>query len=242
MKNELIYTVKTGVLAFESISHVHSFTKYLFSCSGGHVENADTKRNFALSLKTNEYTFKHIKKPTDQYTDFRDRWRQLMINENVWLNDLFYSCFAVVIEDRIITNMIVLPEGISEREIEDRELLVEGSVEIYSSNAQNYDDTVQVEDVIQNMAEFTNLHNKKKVVWYQDCDIGDMEMVDQIIHKQILDSFIQEDFTAVLSVTHYDQQETNCCYHIHRLMLENKKLKAFLKEEAKELTKKETNK
>jgi len=206
--NELIYFANWGQQEFTNGGHVQNFLKYLFSCSKSHTENHKTKDNFYLTLdkETNKLSkFSHVTDPKDKYNKFKNKFWNELSDETTIINDLNYVAFAIIIGDRVISNIYKKDKS------DPNVLRGDLSNDIFSMVVTSYFNR-DVDQYYQTVDGFIDCG--KEYVYFNDATDEERLIIEKRVHKELIKQSGADN--VLIAISHNDQDDSY--YHIHRIL------------------------
>ena len=181
-----------GEQSFEGERHLKNFVRYLFSLSKAHKQNEYTKYNSYTLSNSNNIIF--VESPGRQYEDFL---QQCNINADKLVNKLYYFLYAILINDKVYTNIVRKQDG---------DIIFSISQELLKHliKATKFDKNLI-------LRELSFYAEDKDVLPYQKSTQNDRKILSELFHQKVK---TKDD---VITILHADQMDL---LHIHTISKE----------------------
>lgn len=206
---EFIHVYESGSIGFGNKRNLDNFLKYLFSCSGNHKENSQTKKNYCLECnqKDDNYIYYFIEDGATQLSALKDRCREKLKTHENLLSDLHYVFFAIKIGKELITNMITIDK------VKGGLTFAFGEDVAQDISEKHYNG--KIDDFLADLG--SKIEKNKGFKFFSDCSKENRIKIESTIHSKIYSEYPQNNI--LVSISHHDQDTP---YHIHRIYEKSK--------------------
>lgn len=206
-----IFICNWGQSEFSDLKHLNNFIDYLFSKSKLHKQNETTKYNFYKRKVEDKFKTGFIENNEKIYDKFRHTCNLESFNK--FKNDLFYIYFMIIVDNNLITNLMLLDNNSISLNITDEAFTI--IVNDYFNGEEH--------KLFNKINEFINYINTNsfKIINYYDLikehnldNIYLIKIIETEIHKKLQEKYY--DKNVIFQISHNDQYDKP--YHIHRLI------------------------
>ena len=189
-----IFIASDGRSYINDKKHVDNFTKYLFSCSSSHKENAQTRNNF---FQVQSGLINGNNNAKENYNTTKNKLWNLTTNPAQLRNDLFTIAYYFDFGDEIVTNIFYREND---------------QIKILPLNNHFYEKNNTTLKAL--YAQFTGESSSKKLTEFTSANTKAKQYIAERIFEEM--PKVKNNEELLVQVIHLDQEERPP--HVHRLI------------------------